>query len=367
MHIEENVQEFLHVTESLAGGVLTSISNLASVQVKSGYRANVLYLRRKNTPKNTELEDFAPGVHFQEIGKADFLGLLVLFFRCLISKEFHNKQTILHAHSTWSGFILRTAAILRPIPNLHYTPHCYAFKREDVHRLVKIMYWTIEMVLTGLSTAVTVGCCDTEAQEALKLKSKRTIAGKNFVAVSNSYLRRKSHIDVTVATVGRISRQKNPQRFLEAVRHFPDNWKVAWYGDGDESQAELLKSQNVYVSGWLDTSNLQVAYKEMDYFVLTSDWEGLPFSLLEAMSNGVIPIVWSYFGASEVITNNQNGFIISDISEISRIILNLEKEDAQKTQISMNAWNYVLENHSLSSLQTHWRQYYSFEGGDQGQ
>lgn len=364
MPLEENVHEFLHVTESLAGGVLTSISNLANVQVNSGYKANVLYLRRKNTPKIPELEDFAPGVHFQEIGKADFLGLLVLFFRCLISKEFHNKQIIIHAHSTWSGFILRTAAILRPIPNLHYTPHCYAFKREDVHRLVKMMYWTIELLLTWINTAITVGCCETEAEEALKLRSKRTIAGKNFVAVPSSYLRKVSHIDVTVATVGRISRQKNPQRFLEAVKYFPDNWKVAWYGDGDESQAELLKSKNVYVSGWLDTSNLQAAYEEMDYFLLTSDWEGLPFSLLEAMSNGAIPIVWSYFGASEVITNSQNGFIVNDISEVNRIILNLENDDARKKQISINAWNYVLENHSLNSLRLHWREYYFFEGGE---
>ena len=46
-----------------------------------------------------------------------------------------------------------------------------------------------------------------------------------------------------------------------------------------------------------------------DYFVLSSSWEGLPISLLEAMSIGCIPISTPAGGVVDVIKNGENGYI----------------------------------------------------------
>ena len=51
-----------------------------------------------------------------------------------------------------------------------------------------------------------------------------------------------------------------------------------------------------------------------DYFCLTSIYEGLPLSLLEAMSAGVVPICTPAGGIVNVLHNNQVGFLSSDFS-----------------------------------------------------
>ncbi len=52
-----------------------------------------------------------------------------------------------------------------------------------------------------------------------------------------------------------------------------------------------------------------------DFFVLTSDCEGLPLSLLEAMSLGVIPICTPAGGVVDVIRDGENGFVTKGFSD----------------------------------------------------
>ena len=52
-----------------------------------------------------------------------------------------------------------------------------------------------------------------------------------------------------------------------------------------------------------------------DFFVLTSDAEGLPITLLEAMSLGVIPVCTPAGGVVDVIRNGENGFLSKEIDD----------------------------------------------------
>lgn len=54
-----------------------------------------------------------------------------------------------------------------------------------------------------------------------------------------------------------------------------------------------------------------------DCFILSSKWEGLPISLLEAMSYGLIPISTPAGGIPSVIKNGYNGILSKDNSEES--------------------------------------------------
>ena len=53
-----------------------------------------------------------------------------------------------------------------------------------------------------------------------------------------------------------------------------------------------------------------------DYFILASHYEGLPISLLEAVSVGCIPIVTPVGGCIDVVKNQENGFIVNSPEEI---------------------------------------------------
>jgi glycosyltransferase involved in cell wall biosynthesis len=113
--------------------------------------------------------------------------------------------------------------------------------------------------------------------------------------------------------VARISKQKNQQLLIEAMRHLErEDADVAAVilGDcapGNEQILEELKATkpgNVNVGDYLLNA---------DAFVLTSLFEGLPISLLEALSAGAIPICTPVGGIKNIVSG-EIGFLSDDTS-----------------------------------------------------
>lgn len=73
-----------------------------------------------------------------------------------------------------------------------------------------------------------------------------------------------------------------------------------------------LSERIVYIGERTDVRDLLA---EADAFCLPSIWEGMPVTLLEAVSVGCIPICSPVGGIPEVITDGVNGFLSSDSSE----------------------------------------------------
>lgn len=71
--------------------------------------------------------------------------------------------------------------------------------------------------------------------------------------------------------------------------------------------AKYADIRQIYIAG--ERRNVGDYVACADYFVLSSDWEGLPLSLLEAMSMGVIPVCTPAGGVGTVIENGVNGYM----------------------------------------------------------
>ncbi|WP_457840940.1 glycosyltransferase, partial [Staphylococcus aureus] len=86
---------------------------------------------------------------------------------------------------------------------------------------------------------------------------------------------------------------------------------------------------------------MRALYTKASLSVLTSDYEGLPMSLLEAMSYGV-PVI-SYpinYGPKSIIQNNINGIITKkkdNINELAKKIIHVLKKETLISQFSENA------------------------------
>lgn len=90
-----------------------------------------------------------------------------------------------------------------------------------------------------------------------------------------------------ITWMGRLTRQKNPQLALDVASLMPDTtWIVA--GDGElRCHLEEEAPPNVRVVGWRDPGLVLGA---ADAFVHTADWEGFPYSVVEALQVG-LPVV----------------------------------------------------------------------------
>ncbi|MBP9988810.1 MAG: glycosyltransferase, partial [Ruminococcus sp.] len=118
-----------------------------------------------------------------------------------------------------------------------------------------------------------------------------------------------------IVTVGRVSMQKNPLFALEVIselKKLRDDFKYVWVGVGglEEEMREKIKMlslEDTVIMAGLHTDIPQIL-NCCDCFLMTSIFEGLPFTLVEAQAAGLRCIV------SDVVTKNADAGLLEYIS-----------------------------------------------------
>jgi phosphatidylinositol alpha-mannosyltransferase len=130
--------------------------------------------------------------------------------------------------------------------------------------------------------------------------------------VSSSFYRRLGETPRTssgplrLLFVGRLDAQKNVPRLLDAMSYVSSPVDLVLVGDGEQrglirDQLERLNLSNVRLAGAQRGEDLLRWYRWADAFVLSSDKEGMPLVLLEAMAAGLAIISTDVAGSREVL------------------------------------------------------------------
>lgn len=106
--------------------------------------------------------------------------------------------------------------------------------------------------------------------------------------------------------------------FCSVAKEIPGT-ECVLYGSGEDLSNVLAiinkdgKGLPVKYGGNLETSEVQQHLQQNHVFVLLSDYEGLPISLMEAMACGLVPVCSNIrSGMQELITQNETGFLVDD-------------------------------------------------------
>lgn len=112
--------------------------------------------------------------------------------------------------------------------------------------------------------------------------------------------------------VGGVEATKGYFYLKEAFASVPQNQaKLILVGDAGYSKNELEQQENVEIKGFVVRSKMPEVYRSADVYVIPSLYEGFSQSLIEAMSSG-LPVIATYSsGASSVVRNSVNGFLVS--------------------------------------------------------
>jgi glycosyltransferase involved in cell wall biosynthesis len=120
--------------------------------------------------------------------------------------------------------------------------------------------------------------------------------------------------------VGRFSEQKNQKLLINVFNRFileNNEVELLIIGDYfDSIEATKLKDISESNIHYLGTkTNISDYLLNSDVFVLSSLWEGLPISLLEALSCGLISVCTPAGGITDVILDESVGYLSKDFSE----------------------------------------------------
>lgn len=318
----------LLITSTLSSGVRTHIKYLSNNLVSCTYGVTVIYSKRDDT-KDEGLEDFDKRIRFYEVPlprHVSWASDLEAWqkYREIIASV---KPDVLYLHSSKAGAIGRLASIgaVRRGTKIFYTPHGYSFLRRDLPIPVRWLLWGAEFFLARFSETIAVSRNERAWARTFYINGSKVHLMLNGLPRSKRVVTR--DVVKCIATSGRITTQKDPELFLEIasgiVKTFPFI-KFLWIGGGT-SQAERDFSRlihekgldsSVFVTGWMSRIKaLNVLQNEVDIYVHTSKWEGLSFSLLEAMVMGLPCVVSNIPANRELVQHGLHGYVASSANE----------------------------------------------------
>jgi glycosyltransferase involved in cell wall biosynthesis len=173
----------------------------------------------------------------------------------------------------------------------------------------------------------------------------------------------RSEDTVRLIAVGSLVQCKRFDRFLSALSRLRRELNIpvtgVIVGEGPlraqlEEQAEALGLLPSAVEFKGSVSDMATVYAEADISVLTSDYEGTPNVLLEAMASGLPVVATEVGGVPEIVRQGVNGFMTprGDEQGMCAALVRLINDSQLRMQMGRDARAYVEVNHSLSSLPT---------------
>jgi len=165
--------------------------------------------------------------------------------------------------------------------------------------------------------------------------------------------------DIIVGSISCFKPQKSPEDFVKLaalINHALPNTKFLLIGDGIlRSKIESLISRNnlnkqIVLTGW--RRDIPRLLSAMDIFVLTSLWEGLPISVLEAMSASVPVVATNTGGIQEIIFEGTNGYLVPsrDVTQMTDEVIGLLKDESLRRRIGGRARISIGDGFSVSAM-----------------
>lgn len=339
----------IHITESYGGGVKTHLDYLS-----------------KFFNETIEVFVFSKSFQTSEYNNVNFLkgdrtDIISLFRSLLVLHEKLNQEnkTIIHAHSTIAGILGIVLKIMNRKRKIIFTPHAYYSQKPELDRVKKKIIVNIEKIIVHYSDKV-IHVSKEEERHAINsgvISIERISKGDSKV-IYNGVEKPKSIEDrrntpdkIVIGNLARFNHQKNPLMFIniaiELIKQLElKNQKVSflWAGDGPlmEGIKQNIEEKNLVsyfeFPGLLSSENIRTDFFEkIDYFMSSSLYEGLPYSVVEALSYSKPLILSKVVGHTELIKNNG---LLFDLDRTEKLIA----EDI--AELIMSNYNYQLNKAS---------------------
>lgn len=286
----------------------------------------------------------------------------------IIKKE---KPDLVHCHSAKGGVIGRFAAFFTGT-KVVYTAHAFSFLSAESAKKKKV-FLLLEKI--AKLNSYLLACSGSERELGIKVvgfKEKKAFAWNNAVPDVDKDLTRISQIsrissqknessdlpvpkigERYITSIGRPSYQKNPL-FMVEVAHgihlkHPDIkfylLGVGFYSPMLEDMKKLIHQYDMddtfYLLPWLSHEETLKYVKGSMLYFMTSLYEGLPISVIEAMSLGKAIVASDVLGNKDCVKDGYNGYLLPLKEEVFIEKMNdLIENDEKRKEMEKNSRSY---------------------------
>ena len=176
------------------------------------------------------------------------------------------------------------------------------------------------------------------------------------------------HSDVSqprVIAVGRLDYQKGFDRLIQAWEIVQKdakcrNWRLDIFGQGEwrDMLQRMIEKAGLDQSAHIHppTSQIGNEYADSSLLVMSSNYEGFPMVMIEAMACGLPVVSFDYkCGPRDIIDNGINGLLVSngDIEGLAYAMIEVISDNAYRKLLSANA-KRIVETYSEEAVMAKW-------------
>lgn len=309
--------KILQLTYSLGfGGGERFVVDLSNELSKDNEVILVQILSNNNKLNAHYLLDVSKRIKYENLESKKGLSLGVLWKVFKIVRKY--KPDVVHAHCSLLAIAL--AAMLYPKAKYFHTLHSLAHRCLDAKWLKPVLKYLYKNKVQPVTIS---RICQKSYEDLYHLRNGALINnGRSPIETTSEAVHVKAEIDSfkvhsddkVFLHVARVHPVKNQGLLFETFDRLISEGEhvlLVVIGEGYDKEpfAKYGTHQGIHLLG--EKRNVGDYLAASDYFVMSSKMEGLPISLLEAMSLGVIPVSTPAGGVCDVIRNEENGYISS--------------------------------------------------------
>ncbi len=266
------------------------------------------------------------------------------------------KPAVVHAHSTKAGLVARVAGRLAGVP-VAYSVHGWGFG-PGRPRLQSVFVRASERLLAPATQAfLSVSATDAETgRRALGLTERTLHLVRNGVPDTDARADPGRQADFVM--VARTDYAKHHQMALEAFSRTAGDARFTCVGGGTDDPAFVRDARRWAgdAASRLDLLGARADIPDLlsrhGVFVLSSRYEGLPLSIIEAMRSGLPVIATRVGGVPELVIDGETGLLVGpdDVGAMADAMRRLASDSALRSRLGAAGRQRFVEHFTVERM-----------------
>ncbi len=337
------------------GGVEKHVQEISERLVKRGFEIEVVCTDPLGKLPEHEIINGVIITRFRSFAPGDAYYFAPQIYFYLKRADFD----LIHAHN-YHTLTSLFAALSKKNRKFIFTPHTFGFSKSFPRNIFHKIYKPLgAFIFNSADKVVSISRVE---EEWLKKNFAIPESKLNYIPlpidIEYSKVEKKGKDDVKIVFVGRLSREKNVDVLISAfnlVKLSHPECKLYIIGDGPlRGYLEGLSAHidNIYFLGRQNHSDVMKFLDETDIFVLPSQFEVSPISVMEAMAKS-IPVVATPVGELPYVLEDGKTCLfakINDAKDLAAKILVLVEDKFLATRIAEYGRAFVKEKHDINKI-----------------